>query len=308
MRMVITMKKCAVLGSINMDMVISVDRFPVAGESRIGTGFVQTQGGKGGNQAVALARLGADVVMAGCVGNDAFGDAYIETFKKNGVDTGLIARVDGVSTGLAFIEVEESGENRIIAVNGANALFKGDKVCAAVEAMKDRDIFLFQLETDHESAFEAIKAFHDEGKTVILDPAPAAAIPDWVFQYVDIITPNETELIAVTPDIEGGKDERMRALYSKGVRTVINKCGKYGAYVFSGGEIEHVPGFEVKAVDTTAAGDTFNAGLARALSEDMDMLSAVRYANAAAALSVTALGAQGGMPTDSETRDLMKGR
>lgn len=290
------MKKCVVIGSVNMDMVATVDRFPVPGETRVGVDFKQVPGGKGANQAVALGRLGADVTMAGCVGMDASGDIYMENFRENGVKTHLVGRVEGVSTGTAVIEVDASGENHIIIVPGANGKCDAKWLEGVIDGCMEADICLLQLEIPHETVFEAVKRLHGAGKMVILDPAPAAAIPDDVLSCVDVITPNETELQILTADVEEDMAARMEYLRGKGVGRVIAKTGAGGAWILDDKGMTQVKGYKVKAADTTAAGDTFNAGLAWALSRGMGIREAMKLANAAAAISVTAPGAQGGMP------------
>ena len=293
------MLKCAVIGSVNMDMVVRVDKFPKPGETRTGDSFDVVPGGKGANQAVALGRLGGDAAMAGCIGFDASGDTYIENFKKNGVDISAVCRVPGCTTGTAVIEVERTGENHIIVVPGANNECGLTWLDRAVEQLKDRDIFLFQLEIPHETVWNAIMRLHGMGKQIILDPAPAVHVPDEVLACVDYITPNETELRIVTSGLpeEADMKQRMEHLKAKGVGTVIAKTGADGAYALTDAGYVRAPGFKVTPVDTTAAGDTFNAGLAKALSEGMEIKEALTFANAAAAISVTAAGAQGGMPT-----------
>jgi ribokinase len=291
------MKKCVVIGSINMDMVATVDRFPEPGETRTGIDFKQVPGGKGANQAVALGRLGVDTAMAGCVGDDASGDVYMENFQVNGVDTANVRRIADCATGTAVIEVDATGENHIIIVPGANGKCDLKWLDQAFDGVMDGDIFLLQLEIPHETVFEAVKRLHAAGKIVILDPAPASAIPDDVLACVDIITPNETELATLTREIVADMLGRMEYLRGKGVRTVIAKSGADGAWVLDDAGATHVAGFKVRAADTTAAGDTFNAGLARGVALNWNIRRAMTYANAAAAISVTAPGAQGGMPT-----------
>ena len=304
------MLKCAVFGSINMDMVVKVDRFPEPGESRRGRSFQIVPGGKGGNQAVALGRLGADVMMAGCVGDDDFSASYLANFKANGVKTDAVAQAAGSTTGTALIEVNDEGENHIVTIPGANQRCDGAWLEKALALTADRDIFLFQLEITYESDFEAIRRAHAAGKTVILDPAPAAYVPDDVLACVDYITPNETELRLITADLpeEADAAERMRYLKEKKVGAVIAKCGSDGAYVLCDEGEFHVPGFDVKAEDTTAAGDTFNAGFARALASGAALRDAIVFANAAAGISVTKMGAQGGMPDLKTVYEFLEAR
>lgn len=304
------MLKCSVIGSVNMDMVVRVDKFPKPGETRTGDSFSVVPGGKGANQAVALGRLGGDVAMAGCIGDDASGYAYIANFDANNVDTFALAQLKGETTGTAVIEVERAGENHIIVVPGANARCDAGWLENAIDALADRDIFLFQLEIPLETVYAAIKRLHAMGKMIIFDPAPAVRVPDDVLACVDYITPNETELRIITgymPD-DADMTARMQALKQRGVGNVIAKTGADGAYALTDAGFVRVPGFKVKPVDTTAAGDTFNAGLARAFSGGADIETALIFANASAAISVTAAGAQGGMPMLDDVYAFLKER
>lgn len=301
------MKRLAVVGSVNMDMVVRVDRFPAPGETRTGDSFQVVPGGKGANQAVALGRLGADVCMAGMVGDDASGEAYLKNFRENGVGVGALGIASGETTGTAVIEVERGGENHIVIVPGANALCDGDWLNVTLPRIMDRDIFLFQLEIPHATVFQAMRILKEAGKTVILDPAPARPLPDEVFGYADYVTPNETELTAIAT-AAGDLEARMRALRAKGAGAVIAKCGADGAYLLSAEGFRHARGYKVKPVDTTAAGDTFNAGFAYGLAAGMGIYDAAVFGNAAAALSVTAPGAQAGMPTREAVEKFIKER
>ena len=294
------MKKLAVIGSINMDIVTRAERFPRPGETLTGISFSTIPGGKGANQAVALGRLGLPVRMAGGVGDDAFGESYLRNFRENGVDTALVRVCKGQTTGTASIEVNAQGENHIIVVPAANGACDLAWLEETLPALSDCDIFLLQHEIPLPVVFEAIRCLHAMGKTVILDPAPAAPVPEDVLAMVDYITPNETELRAITPTLGESADVRARIDYllGLGVGCVINKSGGDGAYVATRASgMQHVPGFQVNVVDTTAAGDTFNAGFAAGLALGLPLLQAVTVGNAAAGLSVTAFGAQGGMPS-----------
>ena len=301
------MKKCAVIGSINMDMVTTVDRFPQPGETILGKTFAIVPGGKGANQAVALGRLGIPTAMAGRVGADLFGRQYLEHFRNNGVDASTVTVDPEASTGTATIEVSGDGENHIIVVSGTNMRCSEAWLEEALEKLSDRDIFLFQMEINHPVIWEAVRRLRAMGKTIILDPAPAAPIPAEILGMVDIVTPNETELKIITGDLPEDADTqaRVRRLLDMGVRMVIHKCGANGAYIADKNGYGHVPGFRVKAVDTTAAGDTFNAGVAAGLAMDLDIYEAVRLGNGAAALAVTAFGAQEGMPSMEQVRVFM---
>ena len=293
------MKKLVVIGSINMDVVTRVERFPMPGETLTGISFSTIPGGKGANQAVALGRLGMPVRMAGCVGDDAFGESYLRNFAENGVDTSLVRVRKGQTTGTATIEVNAEGENHIVVVPAANGECDMEWLEEILPAVADGDLFLLQHEIPLPVVHEAIRRLHAMGKTVVLDPAPAAAVPEDVLAMVDYITPNESELRAITPALgaEADAPARVRYLLDMGVGCVINKSGGDGAYVAArGAQVVHVPGFRVKVVDTTAAGDTFNAGFAAGLALGLSLEEAVKVGHASAALSVTAFGAQGGMP------------
>lgn len=293
------MKKCAVIGSINTDMVARTPRFPAQGESIIGSVFRTEFGGKGANQAIALARLGAEVCMAGKVGDDLFGKKYLEHLIEEKVNVDCVAVETGETTGVADIWVADSGENSIISIPGANAKCDLDWLNAALERLSDCDIFLLQLEIPHETVGAALKKLCEMGKTVILDPAPAVPLPAEWLSCADYITPNETELEILTGDLPKNAtvEARIRRLVGESNRMVIHKRGAEGAFIGTKDGVLPVSGFKVKAVDTTAAGDTFNAGLAAGLAMGKPIEECVRLANAAGALAVTALGAQGCMPT-----------
>ena len=293
------MKKCAVIGSINTDMVARTPRFPAQGESIIGSVFRTEFGGKGANQAIALARLGAEVCMAGKVGDDLFGKKYLEHLIEEKVNVDCVAVETGETTGVADIWVADSGENSIISIPGANAKCDLDWLNAALERLSDCDIFLLQLEIPHETVGAALKKLCEMGKTVILDPAPAVPLPAEWLACADYITPNETELEILTGDLPKNAtvEARIRRLVGESNRMVIHKRGAEGAFIGTKDGVLPVSGFKVKAVDTTAAGDTFNAGLAAGLAMGKPIEECVRLANAAGALAVTVLGAQGCMPT-----------
>lgn len=298
------MKKCAVIGSINTDMVARTPRFPAPGESIIGSVFRTEFGGKGANQAIALARLGAETRMAGKVGDDLFGRNYLSHFAAEGVNTDSVGVEAGTTTGIADIWVIDSGENSIVSIPGANAKCDIAWMDAALDALADCEIFLIQLEIPLETVGHALKRLRAMGKTVILDPAPAAPLPAEWLACADFITPNETELQILTGELpeDAPMEARMRRLIDLSGCTVIHKRGAEGAFIGSEAGIQPVPGFSVRAVDTTAAGDTFNAGLAAGLAMEWPIPQCVRLANATGALSVTGLGAQSAMPTMEQIR------
>lgn len=300
------MKHC-VIGSINMDLVTTLDRFPEAGETVTGIDFKTSPGGKGANQAVALARLGSDVVLVGNVGMDGFGDQYLEHLAAENVDSSCIERLAGTSTGIAVIEVETSSENRIVVIPGANGRLTPESAKSRASLVAAADIFLLQLEIPLETVAWILENRRPRG-IYILDPAPARKIPDELFSKVDCITPNETELgILAGLQVRNEKDVREGAerLLAKGVKTVIVKAGEKGAYLVRSEGMIRVPGFKVEPVDTTGAGDTFNAAFAHALGKGGDAEGAVRFACAAAAISTTKFGAQGAMPGEKEVLELL---
>lgn len=307
-----------VIGSINMDLVSQVDRFPEAGETRTGKEFGIFPGGKGANQAVALARLGAEVMMVGKVGDDVFGKRYREIFDSEGVDHGAVSTHDG-SNGVAAIQVNDAGENIIIYTPGANNAVDPDYLDSVKERFAgggnradagDRGpgFFLFQLELPLKTVEHGLSITRENGATGILDPAPAQELSDALLGLVDIITPNQGEAELLTGvEVKDAESARKAAdaLVSRGAGSVVLKVGAEGAYVLKDGEFTHVPGFSVKVKDTTAAGDSFNAGLAFALRRGDSLVEAARFACAVGALSTTAVGAQSGMPELDAVEELL---
>ncbi|MGI6201302.1 MAG: ribokinase [Christensenellales bacterium] len=301
------MRRICVLGSLNMDLTVQVDRFPQPGETLTGRRFDTVPGGKGANQAVAAGRLGADVGMAGKVGEDIYGQTYLQVLAREGVDSALVGRQSGPS-GIAVIEVDGAGENHIVLVPGANAHVDAAYLDEVWPLLSGYDIFLMQLEIPLETVCLAAERLRAAGKTVILDPAPAVPLPDSLLACVDILTPNQTELALLSgsdTDSESAAVAAAGKLLGKGVGAVVAKRGKQGALIVAREGSQAVPGFAVRAVDTTAAGDSFNAGLAVALAMGCTLEEAVRMGNATGALSTTGLGAQGAMPTLDQVRALM---
>jgi ribokinase len=300
------MKKLfCVFGSINTDLVAQVRNFPRPGETITGSSFSTYFGGKGANQSVALARLGADIRIAGMVGDDIFGGSCRENFRDRGVDDNLVEEVSGCSTGVAVIEVDGSGENHIVIIPGANGRMDEAYLDRVFDRMLASDIFLFQLEIPMSTIMAALRRLKEHGKTVIIDPAPAPVegLPEELFRLADIVTPNEHEASLLTGLRVSGPEEAERAarvLLDRGASAVIIKAGDKGAYVHEGTEFYRVSTHDIEVKDTTGAGDSFNAGLAFGLGVGYSLRDAVKLANAVGALACSSIGAQSAMP-DFET-------
>lgn len=292
-------KSIYVIGSSNTDMVIKSDTLPLPGETVIGGDFLMNPGGKGANQAVSCARLNGKVIFISRVGNDLFGKQSLEHYQKQDIDIQFITTDQTLPSGIALINVDKQGENCITVAPGANNTLQFVHISQAFTTLQPKDIVLIQLEIPFETVLQAIQQAHAKGARVILNPAPATNLPDWLYQHLYLITPNETEATLLT----GAKvtDETTaflaaEQLVQKGCENVIITLGSKGSFLktqtFSG----LIPAQNVKAVDTTAAGDCFNGALAVAIAENKSLLEAVRFANKAAAISVTRLGAQSSLP------------
>ncbi len=301
-------QRIVVVGSSNTDMIIKLDRIPKPGETRLGGEFVTAAGGKGANQAVAAARAGGKVALIGRVGNDIFGEQALAGLIDNGINVDHV-QYDDSPSGVALIFVAEDGENSIGVASGANARLSPADVRRAKDVIAAADVVVMQLETPLDTVQAAADCADANGALVILNPAPAQPLPDELLNKVSILTPNESEaelLTGITVDSDASCDRAADELLRKGVETVIITLGSRGAYVASATVRQRVPGFDVKLVDTTAAGDTFNGALAVAWAEGMPMIDAVRFANAAGALAVTRMGAQPSAPHRAEIEDLLK--
>ena len=288
-----------VVGSINMDLVAHTRQIPVPGQTVVGTGFDTTPGGKGANQAVAAARLGYPVQMVGRVGEDVFGQALVDNLAAAGVQTEAIERVSGPS-GVASILVADSGENSIVVVPGANGRVDTAAVDRHAALIRSAGLVLCQLELPLETVIHVVALCAQAGVPVILDPAPAAPLPDAIFPRIAWFTPNETEAAFYIGNSSSPEDAAHRLL-DKGLKGVVLKRGAEGAYLArAAGKAAWVKSFPVKAVDTVAAGDCFNGAFAAALLEGNDPWAAARFAAAAAAIAVTRRGAQASMPSRAE--------
>jgi ribokinase len=304
------MSKIVVIGSINTDMVVRSSLLPFPGQTLMGHSFQTTGGGKGANQAVAAARLGAEVSLIARIGDDAFGKMSIENFKKEKINIENIYTDNDAPSGVAFIVVDDKGENIIVVAPGANATLNEKDIQDAEDVIKKADVILFQLEIPMSTVAEGIKLAKKHNRMVMLNPAPAASIPKEILQSVDIITPNQTEtlvLTGITVNDAITAQHACNVLHEMGILTVIVTMGEQGAYISSDNYHGLIPGFTAGVViDTVAAGDTFCGGLAIALAEGKSLKDAVQFANAAAALSVTKVGAQASIPIRTEVINLMK--
>ncbi|HEY9002232.1 MAG TPA: ribokinase [Mucilaginibacter sp.] len=288
-----------VIGSTNTDMVIMSEHLPAPGETILGGSFFMNPGGKGANQAVAAQRLGGDVTFIAKTGNDIFGERSAQLFKDEGINTDFLLTDPINPSGVALITIDKSAENTIVVASGANASLNPVDLEPAIDVIKNAAIVLMQLEIPLETVLYAAEIAVSNGVKVILNPAPACPLPDVLFQYISIITPNETEAemlsgIRIT-DMESAKAAAM-VIRSKGVDTVVITLGAKGAFISNADMEVLIPSPVVNAVDTTAAGDVFNGALAVALAEGWTLIDAVSFGCRAAAISVTRLGAQAAAP------------
>jgi ribokinase len=295
--------RIVVVGSSNTDMIIKVSRIPLPGETVSGGNFSMAAGGKGANQAVSAARAGGRVSFIARVGADLFGETAIEGFVTDGIDVSCVLRDKEAPTGTALIFVGEDGENSIAVAPGANSRLSKADIESFRGVIASADILVMQLETPLASVQAAVEIAAASGVRVVLNPAPAAVVPAEVLRQVDFLTPNEHEakvLTGVEVRDEVGAEKAADLLLALGTKTVLITLGAQGAYVASGSMRGMVRGYAVDAVDSTAAGDVFNGALAVALCESKPLREAVTFANAAAALSVTKLGAQPSIPRRQE--------
>lgn len=305
-------KKILVIGSLNMDQSIRLDRMPLVGETVMGYGITYQAGGKGANQACAAGRLQAQVRMVGCVGEDSFGQTLRNQVEACGVDVSGIRRTEDCATGMAVIYVDGKGDNSIVVIPGANGACSTEYLQQMDEWLCWCDYLLMQMEIPHETVFCAARRAKELGKTVILNPAPVPdSLPEGLLALTDYVTPNETELEKLSGISASGRENvRLAAkkLQEMGTENVIVTLGEEGAYWLGRQNEGFFPSRRVEAVDTTAAGDCFNGAFAAALAEGMDTEEAIRFANVAASIAVTRKGALDSLPDRRETEDVVRGR
>jgi ribokinase len=303
------MSKCiTIVGSLNMDLIIQTERIPDPGETILGGKYHTAPGGKGANQAVAAARLGGQVAMAGRLGPDAFADELRQGLSAAGVDHKFIIRDDEAATGVAFIVVDDHGENSIVVASGANMRLTPADVESAEEVIANSSVLLLQLEVPLVTVNQAAQLAHKHNVPVVLNPAPAQNLSHQLLNQVNILIPNETETAILTGMPVSTMNEirtAASAVHEMGPQTVIITLGWRGAFLSSTEESEFIPSFRVPVVDSTAAGDAFVGGFSVALTEGKSLADAVRWGNAAGALTTTKLGAQPSLPTRREVEYLM---
>jgi len=298
-----------VLGGINMDLVTMSPRFPQPGETVVGDRFLTYPGGKGANQAVAAARMGARVAMVGRVGSDVFGPQLTESLAADGIDVSGVAVEEGSSSGIAVVNIDGSAQNQIIQILGANASCGQEEAERAIRALGSASVILLQLEVSVDLSLQVAREAFALGKTVILDPGPARPLPAEFYSNCSVITPNETEAQALVgfPITDQASAARAAGeLLDRGVGAAVIKLGAQGAYFANREDREFLPAFQVEAIDSVAAGDAFNGALAVSLAEGMTLAQSLRVASAAGALAVTVSGAQDSMPSRADVETLVR--
>lgn len=297
------MKKIIVIGSSNVDMVVRTSHLPAPGETILGGEFFMNQGGKGANQAVAIKRLGGNLIFMAKLGNDVLGRQSVGYFKKEGIDTRYIALDEDSASGVALISVDDHAENSIVVASGANMLLNEQDVDKMLEEMCEGDILLMQLEIPLQTVEYAARKAFGKGVKVVLNPAPARSLPKELFRHLYMVTPNRIEAemltgikIANDADVEKVEEE----ICAMGVKNVIITLGSKGCLIREEGVSYRIDAFKVEPVDTTAAGDTFNGALCVGLSEGMDLKQAAVMASKASSIAVTRMGAQSSIPYREE--------
>ncbi|MEX2233085.1 MAG: ribokinase [Cyclobacteriaceae bacterium] len=299
-------KTIVVIGSTNVDMVVKTHHIPGPGETVLGGIFLMNSGGKGANQAMSVARLGGSVSFISKVGNDIFGKQAIRSFAEAGIDTSYLLIDNDTPSGVALITVDEQGENSIVVASGANANLTPGEVQKCLQKIPDAGILLIQLEIPIDTVEFALGYAAAHGIKVILNPAPGRPLRSELFELIDIVTPNSNEAEMLTGIVVNDVDSARRAaelLQKKGVKNVVITLGKEGAVFLQDGKFDTIAATKIKAVDTTGAGDVFNGALAVGIAEGKDILSSLRFACHAAAITTTRMGAQSAIPYRNELID-----
>jgi ribokinase len=303
--------KIVVFGSLNYDFTIIGPRLPMPGETVKGAQFLMQTGGKGANQALQAARLGAATSMVGCVGRDFMGDAQVGLLSAEGVNTNYLLRHESLKTGTALIYVDQNGQNEIMIAPNANGACTREMLDAAQPAFDGCDVFVTQLETNIDSVPHAMEKARRAGCFVLLDPAPMQSVPSKLWPLADLVKPNETEAAYYTglpvdeADISGWAEKACSKLKGMGARAALVTLGAMGCF-YSGEEEFFTPPFQIKAVDATAAGDSFAGALAVAIGEKMNMREAIRFASAAGALAASRAGAQTSIGRRAEVKEFIR--
>ncbi len=295
----------SVLGSCNIDLVVTVDHLPITGETVLGSSLVHYPGGKGANQAVASSRLGAETSFYGTIGDDEAGQELLQSLRREGVGADCVKPIAGVPTGIASIWVTKNGDNAIAYVSGANRELDASYIDHVFAPLSQAKVVLLQLETPLDAIDYLLRRVEESPRRpiIILDPAPARELAEDMLRRIDILTPNESEIATLTG--ESGIRKACLHLLKKGVPNVVCKAGGQGAFLSWAGGFQNYPAFDVKEVDSTAAGDAFNAGLAVCISNGTPLKEAVTFANACGALATTREGAQPSLPTYREVQQLL---
>ncbi|MEM9952786.1 MAG: ribokinase [Chloroflexota bacterium] len=301
------MPKIFVAGDFNLDLVVFLDQLPKVGETLNANRFLEGAGGKGSNQAIAIARLGAEVTFFGAIGDDYYGQVAQDTWRDNAVNTDYVVIDSESQTGLALINVDAEGNNTIAVAQGANLQLTLPHVDRARDAIRDADVVMCTLGIAPDIVHRVLQIANQAGTTTILNPAPAMSLPQDTLSLVDILTPNQGELAVLTgnSDVSLSIEEQARQLLSRDTQTVIVTLGAEGAQWITTSDSEHIPTHKVDVVDTVGAGDAFNAGLAVALAEGQSLTEAIEFANAVGALSVQKEGAVAGMPSRDAVEQLL---
>ncbi len=301
------MCKILVVGSSNTDLIATVKNFPTAGETIVGKSFLQVMGGKGANQAVAAHKLGGDVKFVTCLGTDANGKNALQYFKETGLDTSSSLLVEDAPSGTAIILVDENGENCIVITPGANNMLSPGYIARIENDIAACDIVMMQMEIPYNTIKTVCEIAYKQHKTIILNVAPAHPIDEELIKMIDILIVNETEAESITQEkiCNIGEEAIVDRLLNLGVKTVVLTLGKQGCMLKNEKEYHKVPAFCVKAVDTTAAGDTFCGALAAGLAKGKNWPDILHFASAASAICVTRMGAQPSIPTEQEVSDFL---